>query len=155
MHRVVILGPGGSGKSTLGRRLGARVGLPVVELDELFWGPGLEPTPPEHWHTVVDRLAAEADWIIDGDLGPHDVLRPRLERADTVVVLDISLWRCVWRSLMRSRQRRDYWQWLVGWRRRSRPALLAEIAAYTPRTSAVVILRSPRAVERWLMSTAP
>jgi adenylate kinase family enzyme len=43
MKRVVILGRGGSGKSTLAVKLGEITGLPVVELDKLFWQPGLEP----------------------------------------------------------------------------------------------------------------
>src|SRR5947207_4136160 len=36
MQRVVILGRGASGKSTLARALGAITKLPVVELDKLF-----------------------------------------------------------------------------------------------------------------------
>ncbi len=40
MRRVVILGPGGAGKSTLADELGRRKGLSVVHLDEHFWHPG-------------------------------------------------------------------------------------------------------------------
>jgi len=40
MKRVLILGRGASGKSTLARRLGEITGLPVVELDKAFWRPG-------------------------------------------------------------------------------------------------------------------
>jgi len=36
----VVLGRGGVGKSALARRLGTLTGLPVVELDTLFWKPG-------------------------------------------------------------------------------------------------------------------
>lgn len=43
MRRVVILGRGGAGKSTLAATVGTATGLPVVELDRHFWGPGLEP----------------------------------------------------------------------------------------------------------------
>ncbi|HWG11945.1 MAG TPA: hypothetical protein VG268_01600 [Streptosporangiaceae bacterium] len=45
MRRVVILGRGGAGKSTLARDLSGRTGLPVAELDALFWEPG--PTAAE------------------------------------------------------------------------------------------------------------
>ena len=41
MKRVLILGPGGSGKSILALRLGEITGLRVVELDKVFWQPGL------------------------------------------------------------------------------------------------------------------
>ena len=41
MKRVVIFGPGASGKSTLAVRLGEITGLPVIELDKIFWRPGL------------------------------------------------------------------------------------------------------------------
>jgi MoxR-like ATPase len=33
MQRVLILGRGGAGKSTLARSLGLRIGVPVFELD--------------------------------------------------------------------------------------------------------------------------
>jgi adenylate kinase family enzyme len=45
MKRVLILGPGASGKSTLAARLGEITGIPVIELDKFFWQPGLLPTP--------------------------------------------------------------------------------------------------------------
>jgi adenylate kinase family enzyme len=39
MRRVVVLGRGGAGKSTFAARLGMATGIPVVELDALFWRP--------------------------------------------------------------------------------------------------------------------
>lgn len=41
MKRVVILGRGASGKSTLAVRLSGITGLPVIQLDKAFWRPGL------------------------------------------------------------------------------------------------------------------
>ena len=40
MERILIIGCGGAGKSTLARRLGEKTGLPVVHLDKLYWRPG-------------------------------------------------------------------------------------------------------------------
>jgi adenylate kinase family enzyme len=36
MKRVVILGRGAAGKSTLAKRLGSITRLPVIELDKIF-----------------------------------------------------------------------------------------------------------------------
>lgn len=149
MRRVVILGPGAAGKSTLAGRLGDVVGLPVVELDRPFWSDALEPLSEDDWRTVQTELARQPAWIMDGDLGPYDVLEPRLRMADTVIVLDLARWRCVWRSLRRSRERIDFWRWLWTWRRRSRPQILAAIAAHADHAR-VEVLRRPADVDRWL-----
>ena len=36
---------------------------------------------------------------------------------------------CAWRALRRSRQRGDFWRWLLTWRRRCLPQLMAAIEA--------------------------
>jgi adenylate kinase family enzyme len=149
MRRVVVLGPGGSGKSTFARALGATTGLPVIELDARFWSPALEPTPPGAWRRLQADLAAADAWIMDGDLGPYDMLDERLRRADTVVVLDLARWRCVVRSLRRSWGRADYWRWVLTWRRRSRPLVLRAVAEQAP-GAALHVARSPREADRLL-----
>src|SRR5262249_20620445 len=53
---------------------------------------------------------------MDGDLGKYDELGVRLQAADTVLVLDFSLLRCLLRALRRSKARMDSWWWLVTWR---------------------------------------
>jgi hypothetical protein len=81
MKRVVILGRGAAGKSTLARHLGEITGLPVIELDKLFWRSGLVPTPRAEWTELQEQLVQKDSWILDGDLGPHDAVEVRL-RAD-------------------------------------------------------------------------
>jgi hypothetical protein len=70
MQRVVIFGRGAAGKSVLARRLGELTGLPVIELDSQFWHPGLAPMRQPEWTAAEQRLAGQAQWIIDGHLGP-------------------------------------------------------------------------------------
>jgi hypothetical protein len=48
MKRVAIVGREASGKSTVAVRLGEITRLPVVELDKIFWQPGLVATPRDH-----------------------------------------------------------------------------------------------------------
>src|SRR6266550_7434305 len=149
MQRVVILGRGASGKSTLARRLGEITNLPVIELDKLFWQPGLVPTPRDSWSVVQDRLAGRDQWIMDGDLGPYDAVEVRLHRADTVILLDFSLVRCAWQAIKRSRERADFWSWLLTYRRKYLPLLLQAIAQHAS-TADVLIFRDPRAAQRFL-----
>ena len=130
MQRVVILGRGASGKSTLARRLGGITGLPVIE-----------------------KLAAEDGWIMDGDLGPYDVVEVRLCRADTVIFLDFSLSRCAWRAIRRSRERADFWRWLLAYRCQSRPLLMQAIANQAA-SAALHVFRNPRALRRFVTDLA-
>jgi adenylate kinase family enzyme len=152
MRRVAVLGRGGAGKSALTRELGRRTGLPVFEMDALFWRPGPTPTPtpPAVWTARQRDLVQRPAWIIDGDLGPYDRdLALRVSAADTVIVLDFGFARCAWRSLRRGREQPEYWRWVWAYRRRSLPAIRAVIAAATP-GPAVYFLRRPAAVRRFL-----
>jgi adenylate kinase family enzyme len=149
MNRVVILGRGASGKSTLARRLGAITALPVIELDKIFWRPGLAAIPRDQWVSVQQKLVAEDRWIMDGDLGPYDVVEVRLQAADTIIFLDFSLVRCAWRAVRRSRERADFWRWLLAYRRQSRPILMKAIANHAP-SAELRVLRNPDALRRFI-----
>jgi adenylate kinase family enzyme len=150
MRRVVILGRGGAGKSVLARQLSELTGIPAVELDGLFWRPGLMPTRAETWVARQREVVAGERWIIDGDLGPYDAgLSSRLAAADTIIVLDFGFLRCAWRTLRRGRERADYWRWVWSYRRHSLPRLRFAIAANLPRVQ-VHVLRDPAMVRRFL-----
>ncbi len=95
----MMVGSGGAGKTTLARRLGEITGLPVVHLDRQFWNPGWVKTPTEQWHQRVTELAAADRWILEGNYGGSAHLR--LQRADTVVFLDLGRLTCMRRALTR------------------------------------------------------
>ncbi|MEU8192675.1 hypothetical protein AB0C10_02705 [Microbispora amethystogenes] len=149
MKRVVILGRGGSGKSTLAAHLGAITRIPVIELDKHFWRPGLEATPLDQWAGIQGELVQADAWIMDGDLGPYDVLDVRLQAADTVILLDFSFWRCAWQAIRRSRERADLWLWVWAYRRRSRPLLLSAIATHAG-DAKLHVIRNPPALRRFV-----
>ena len=66
MERINIVGIGCAGKTTLARALAARLGVPHVELDALFWGPRWTPVRDEVFRSRVrDALAPDA-WVADG-----------------------------------------------------------------------------------------
>jgi len=149
MKRVVVIGPGASGKSTLAVELGEVTGLPVIDLDKLFWRAGLVATPWDQW----GRLVKEDRWILDGDLGPYDAIEVRLRAADTVVFLDFSLVRCGWRAIRRSSERVDFWLWLLRYRRQGRPFLMKAICDQA-RQATLHVLRNPQAVRRFVADVA-
>jgi adenylate kinase family enzyme len=156
------MGPGGAGKSTLARTLGERTGLPVVHLDRYFWHPGWVETPREEWRALQEQLFAADEWVADGNYSATNEVR--LRRADTVVLLDFPAWRTIPRALRRSlanygkpvqaegcpeRVDPQFLWWIVNYRRRSRPKVLAAITEHAP-GAAVYILHSPGDVERFL-----
>ena len=149
MKRVVILGRGAAGKSTLARQLGEVAGLPVVELDKIFWRSGLSPTPRAEWIELQQKLIQKEEWILDGDLGPYDAVEVRLRAADTIILLDFSVFRCAWRALRRAPERADFWRWVLDYRRQSVPRLTDAISRNAPNAT-LHILRTPKAVTEFL-----
>ena len=98
-RRVIVTGLAGSGKSTFSLALAASTGLPVIHLDLYFWKPGWVAPSESEWREKQRGLLAGPAWIADGnDLETLDV---RLERAETVVLLDTPWWICAGRAFLR------------------------------------------------------
>ena len=104
MHRVHIIGGSGAGKSVPGAALAARLGVPLIELDDLFWEPGWR----EVGHAVLARrLAPQLDppgWVVAGNY--FATTEPRVwPRATHLVVLDLPYPLMLWRTLRRTLHR--------------------------------------------------
>jgi adenylate kinase family enzyme len=165
---AVIASASGNGKTTLGRALALRLGVPFVELDALVHGPGWVETPDDELRALVEPIVRSDGWVIDGTYF-RKIGRLVIDAADTVVWLDLPLhvWvprllRRTWRRWRgheplwndnRETLRNAFWgrESLFGFalrmhfdRRRRWPA---ELAPYR-----VVRLRSVEEVERWLSS---
>jgi adenylate kinase family enzyme len=99
MRRVLVIGSGGSGKTTFARQLAARTGLPLIHLDAHFWRPNWQPRPDDEWAAIVRELISRDRWIMDGNYG--GTLDQRLEACDTVFFLDMPRSQCMARVLRR------------------------------------------------------
>jgi adenylate kinase family enzyme len=86
VQRILVIGCSGGGKSTLARKLGQRLDIPVIPLDSIWWQPGWVPLGHEKLRPLVEKMVAEESWIIDGNF--PDTFPKRLARADTVIWID-------------------------------------------------------------------
>lgn len=90
MRRVAVVGNAGAGKSTLSRRLGALLGLPVVHLDSLLWRPGWQRAPLAEFMAQHAAIVARPAWIIDG-MATSESIAARVAVADTIIFPDYPL----------------------------------------------------------------
>ena len=93
MERILIIGCGGAGKSTLARQLGKLTGLPVVHLDKLFWHPGWVESTKEEIDAKITAALDEPRWIMDGNY--NRTLPLRIRKCDAVIYLDFSRFACL------------------------------------------------------------
>ena len=150
MKKIVILGRGGAGKSTLARKLGELLNTPAIELDKHFWQPGLIPLENAEWISIQQKLASREKWIMDGDLGKYDVLSKRLKYADTVIILNFPFRICFIRALKRSKERLDFWIWLFTWRLIEFPKVMKTIKESASKNTRVIVLKSQNEVEKFI-----
>ena len=164
VKRIIIVGSGGAGKSTLARTLGERLDLPVVHLDKLFWCGDWQHIPRDEFDAKLLDICAGEEWIIDGNY--DRTLPTRLARCDTALYLDYPTVVCLWGIVKRFLRYRgstrpdmggdcrekidwEFFSWVASYRRKNRQRnlrLLAECGAD------VKIFTSRRQCDRFLVS---
>ncbi|MGI9064780.1 MAG: DNA topology modulation protein [Pyrinomonadaceae bacterium] len=167
MRKVLVIGSGGSGKSTFARRLGALLDLEVIHLDSIYWSPGWVEMPKPDWNRTVEELLTRNAWIIDGNYS--GTLEMRLEACDTVIFLDLSrviyLWRLLKRAVLYRNERRpdmaegcpeklnwEFIKWVWGYRKRTRPKIIKRLENNAKQ---IIWLKSPTEVKRFLVTVSP
>ena len=167
MKRILVIGSGGAGKSTFARRLGERLGLPVIHLDRVSWSPGWVEPPKDEWRRKVEEMCAGDEWVMDGNYsGTLDV---RLKACDTVIFLDLPRMVCIRRVVKRSLMYRGasrpdmgegcreqlnkdflvFLLWVWNYPRRSRPKVLERLEELSG-NKPIYILRSSAEAEEFL-----
>jgi len=168
MQRVIVIGSGGAGKSTLARQIGETLGLPVVHLDREYWRPGWTETPKDEWRRKVEEIVRRDRWVIDGNFG--GTMEIRIAVCDTIVFLDFPRTLCTYRAIKRwityyNRTRPDmgagcnekidleFLSWVWNFPTRSKPAIEKRLAALAI-DKRLIRLRSPKEVKQFLTALA-
>jgi hypothetical protein len=163
-RRIIVIGCSGSGKSTLAPQVAARLALPYLATDGVYWTADWRPTPPGEVRAWADEATSAETWVLDGNFdAEHDLV---WARADLAVWLDLpfatTLARVSRRNLGWWIGRQTVWGGArmtlakaltgirhtlrsYGQKRAAYPALLADFPNLD-----VVRLTSPPAVRRWL-----
>jgi adenylate kinase family enzyme len=166
LKRVLVIGSGGSGKTTFAAKLSRLTGLPLVHLDSHYWLPHWQKRPDEEWAAIVRDLVSRDSWIMDGNYGGS--LDLRLEACDTVFFLDFPRLTCMGRALKRQfthmgqsrpempvgcRERLDpeFLAWIWTYPAQRRPKILGRLAALEERKM-IHVLRSDAEIDAYFAS---
>ena len=174
VRRIWIRGTSGAGKTTLGLAIAEKLGIPAVDLDDLYWLPEWTPRPRDEFTARVAETVAGEAWVLAGNY--TTVLETVVPRADTVVWLDYSLpvtfSRILRRTLRRGIRREPccngnreslllaffskrsilWWCLSTHWRRHRE--CLAFTTETPPEGQVRLRHRSPRDAEAWLREIA-
>ncbi|MFI2859022.1 AAA family ATPase [Paenibacillus sp. JSM ZJ436] len=143
MKRIMIIGSGGAGKSTLSKQLG--------------W----ISTSNDEWDNFQERLVLEESWIIDGNYGR--TLDIRMTQADVIILLDFSRWITTYRVIKRrliyhGKTRPDlnedcpesldfeFIKWVWNFKKTKIPGIMEKLMKYQDKK--IIVLKSPKNVEK-------
>lgn len=100
INRIVVIGNGGGGKSTLSKVLSEHHNLPWVEIDQIQYGPNWTRPPEEEVRQIIMDAIEQPRWLIDG-FGPYDTIQARFAPADLIIFVDHPLWVHYWWAMER------------------------------------------------------
>jgi adenylate kinase family enzyme len=160
----MIIGCGGSGKSTLSKRLYDITNIPVYHLDQYFWLPNWTEIDRTEWQKVNQEIIQKESWIMDGNYG--STMDMRLEVADTVIFMNrpwyVSLSRVIMRTLKSYGKTRvdmpencperfswHFLHYIMMYNKTRRPSILKKLAALSKSTS-VYILKTDKDIEEFV-----
>lgn len=128
--KIRIIGPVGSGKTTLAHYLGRTMNLPVTSLDDINWkrqDSGDKHRTIAERYVLLDRLLQQDDWVVEGVQFRDG--QSLFEAADQIYVIDMPYWQNIYyivkryiKSLISGgpkqyKQLRLFLEWQKAWRK--------------------------------------
>ena len=99
MHKILVIGCCGAGKSTFSKKLQAILKLELIHLDQYYHKPNWEEPKKVEWEKRVNNLVQKPSWIMDGNYS--ETMDIRIKNADTIIYLDYPILKCFWRVIKR------------------------------------------------------
>ena len=110
MHKVIIIGCPGSGKSYFARLLRDKTKLPLYYLDQLHWNPDRTTVEEDIFLNSLNEILNKDEWIIDGNY--KSTMELRMEYCDTIFFLDFDTETCLNGALERRGTKREDLPWI-------------------------------------------
>lgn len=110
MLKVIVIGSPGAGKSTFARKLRDVTKLPLYYLDMIWHKPDQTNISIEEFDARLKEIVRKDSWIIDGNY--LCTLEPRLEKCDTVFLMDYPLEVCLLGAEARIGKKREDMPWV-------------------------------------------
>ncbi len=95
MNKVMIIGNGGGGKTTLAYQVAKKHNLPLTEIDTLQFQAGWVRTGEPALRHAIKAVQDSDRWLIDG-FGLWDQIEERAHLADTIIFVDHPVWVHFW-----------------------------------------------------------
>ncbi len=99
-NKILIIGNGGAGKTTLAYKLKPFVKGPILHLDSIYWTKNYKHRDRETFFNDVTKVTAQPQWIIEGC--PIPGLDFRCKHADCILFLNPPTRTCLFRAIKRS-----------------------------------------------------
>ena len=140
MNRVIIIGPGGAGKSYFSKQLAGITNLPLYHLDNIFWKEDRTHISRDEFDEKLLKILEQDKWIIDGDYSRTYEIR--MKYADTIYFLDFPLEVALTGVESRIGKPRDdipwredifnpeFKQWIMNWYKNTLPVLRKLLEQY-------------------------
>ena len=89
MDKILILGPSGTGKTTVCRELSEKLGIIPLHLDSVYWIKDWENISKHDFNVwMKEFFNKNKKWVIDGNYSNNLHFKYRLDLADTIIFLD-------------------------------------------------------------------
>jgi len=165
-ERILIIGCSGSGKTTFAKELSAKLGLPTVHLDQLYWQDDWTAVSRPAFNSLLQAELEKPRWIMDGNF--NRTLPHRLTYCDTVFYFDLPTTVCLAGATKRiltyygksredmggncierfDRQKIPFYRNILTFRKQHRKTYLEMLA--NAENTTVVIFKSLRQARRYL-----